>query len=391
MILLMCYFNTMVKKLFIGLWFVMVVPLPGSGREPGVGSDFILFGQSAALSHEARYLGTNMRAGVLAAFREINQQGGLYGRKLKLVSLDDAYEPELAVQNTRLLIEKHNVFSLIGGVGTPTSKAVLPIISKKMVPYIGPFTGAEVLRITSGPVINLRSSYYQEINYMVDQLINSMSVKKISILYQDDSYGRAGLNGLKQALQKKNKSISSEGVYLRNTTAVKIALLRIRRTRPEAVIIVGAYRPVARFIQLAEELNFRPLFICLSFVGTNALRESLKNVKTPVAITQVMPPPFDSSHPLVARYQKAMGKDFNFISLEGYLVGRFAGYVLRQIGSNPTRVKFLNFIKTKKNFMVDGFPLSFGTKDNQGSDQVFLTVIKEGRLLSINHLKEMSL
>lgn len=360
------------------------------GASLEVNQDSILFGQSSALSGNAQYLGKNMRKGILSAFDEVNKTGGIYGRQLKLISLDDAYEPEKAIENTRRLIHKHKVFALIGGVGTPTSRAVIPIVSEKSIPYIAPFTGAEFLRSKKN-VINIRASYRQEIQYMVDQLTKNFNTQRISILYQDDSYGRAGLKGLEIALKKKNMSITSQGVYLRNTTAVKTALLEIMAQNPEAVVIIGAYLPTARFIELADSLNFKPIFICLSFVGTTALSSELKNTSTAVAVTQVVPFPLDSNHPLTARYQKAIQKDFNFVSLEGYLAGRLTIEVLKKIGKNPTRSKFLKAIRKTKKFSIDGFPLEYSLNDNQGSDKVFLTVVQNGKLSFLKNLKELAL
>ena len=252
----------------------------------------IVFGQSAALTGVAQHLGVNMRAGILAAFDEANKKGGVYGRKLKLISLNDSYEPELAIINTRNLINEHKVFSLIGAVGTPTSKAVVPIASEASVPYIGPFTGAEFLRNSSQKyVVNVRASYYQEIHNIVERLVKDLKIKKISILYQDDSYGQAGFTGLKIALKKRNMKVASSGVYMRNTRAVKTALLDIMAGQPEAVLIVGAYRPAATFIKLAKIVNFNPLFLSISFVGTNALYKELKNHSAPVVVSQVVPFP----------------------------------------------------------------------------------------------------
>ena len=212
------FFKSMLKNLILILFFS---PLKGYSSF-GVTQNSILFGQSSALSGNAQYLGTNMKKGILSAFNEVNQTGGIHGRQLKLISLDDAYEPEKAIENTRRLIHKHKVFALIGGVGTPTSRAVLPILSEESIPYIGPFTGAEFLRDKKlKNVINIRASYQQEIQYIAQQLTDKLNIQDISILYQDDSYGRAGLQGLEIALKKKNMSIASQGVYLRNTTAVK--------------------------------------------------------------------------------------------------------------------------------------------------------------------------
>jgi len=357
----------------------------------GVSERTIVFGQSAALTGVAKHLGINMRAGIMAAFNEANEKGGVHGRKLKLVSLDDSYEPELAIRNTRTLIDKHKVLSLIGAVGTPTSKAVLPIVSDVNLPYIGPFTGAEFLRDPSQKnVVNIRASYYQEIHSIVERLTNDLKIKKISILYQDDSYGRTGLKGLKIALKKKKMKIISRGRYLRNTTAVKTALLDIMAEQPEAVLIVGAYRPTAAFIKLAQTVNFKPLFLSISFVGTDALYKELKNHSAPVVITQVVPFPFDNKNPLVVKYKKVVKENVNFVSLEGYLVGKFTVMALQKTGQHLTRSKFLKTIKQEKKFFVDEFLLEYGSKDNQGSDKVFLTSIYKGKLLPVFNLKDIS-
>jgi len=389
MISLTYYLPIMIKlKLFLLIF--LHFSLRG---ETGVNKNSIVFGQSAALSGEAQYLGVNMRLGILAAFQEINKRGGVYGRKLKLISLNDSYEPELAIKNTRALIKKHKVFSLIGGVGTPPSKAMMPIISETSIPYIGPFTGAEFLRDSKKNkyVINVRASYYQEISYIVDKLINDLGLERISILYQDDSFGRVGLEGLQKALKDKNKSIASKGTYLRNTKAVKIALLEILSGNPQAVIIAGAYGPSAEFINLAESIKFKPIFIALSFVGTSALWNQLKKETSPVIITQVVPYPFNTDLILVKNYRKAIQKNFNFVSLEGYLVGRLTGLILEKIGQYPTRNKFLKYIRQNKDIMIDDFSLRYGENDNQGSDRIFLSYIFNKKLLPMNSLKELSL
>ncbi len=372
------------------LLFLIVFPLPSLSQTEGVTKHKILFGQSTALTGAAKRLGINMRAGILSAFNAVNEKGGIYGRKLELISLDDSYEPELSIKNTRELINKHKVFALIGAVGTPTSKAVAPIVSEVSIPYIGPFTGAEFLRDPSQKnIINVRASYFQEIHNLVERLIEDLNIKKISILYQDDSYGRAGLKGLKKALQKRNMKIQSMGIYLRNTTAVKTALLDIMAGQPSAVLIVGAYRPAATFIQLADTVGFKPLFLSLSFVGIEALHEELKNQPSVVVLSSVVPFPFRADKPLISHYQKAIKKNFNFVSLEGYLVGQLTVMALQKAGPHLTRSKFIKAIKKTKHFSIHDFILEYGPKDNQGSDKVFLNVISKGKLFPISNLKDI--
>ena len=195
-----------------------------AGIDPrqGITDSEILIGQTAALTGVAKGLGINMRLGVLAAFKEVNAAGGVHGRTLRLVSKDDGYEPEQTITNIHELIEKEKVFTLVGGVGTPTSKAALPIVAKTSLLYIGPFTGASFLRTSHlNTVINVRASYAQETKEMVTRLHKDLNIRRIAVLYQNDSYGFDGLRGVQAAVQEvKGTKLVSSGSYRRNTLAV---------------------------------------------------------------------------------------------------------------------------------------------------------------------------
>ena len=377
---------------------------------PGVTDKQILFGQSAAFSGPAEELGINMEFGIRAAFHEVNQPcptlregetqtrpcGGVHGRELALYSLDDAYEPEAAIANTLSLIENTRVFALIGAVGTPTSRSAVPVAFEAGVPYVAPFTGAELLRNKDlVNVINLRASYYQETEEMVERLTTDLGVTRIAVLYQDDSYGRAGYNGVRLALERRDMEMASIGVYTRNTTAVKAALLDIRRGDPEAVIMIGAYQPVAAFIAWGRHSGFDPIFMTVSFVGSNALAQELGPAGAGVFVTQVVPFPTDDSLPIVKDYLRAVRElsswhDPSFVSLEGYLAGRLAIAGLERCGPEPTRSCFLDSLRNAGMIDLNGFPLLFGMEDNQGSDSVFLTMIgPDGTYQSVNTLREV--
>ncbi len=358
------------------------------------GAEELVFGQSAALSGPARALGQGMRIGMLAAFEAINRQGGIHGRRLILDSLDDAYEPEAAIANTRALIER-DVFALVGAVGTPTSLAAQPIATEAGVPYIAPFTGAEFLRdARSRPnVLNMRASYYQETEEMVARLTADLGVQRIGILYQNDSYGRAGLTGVRRAVARHDLPLVAEADYPRNTEAIKVALLDLRRSRPEAIIIIGAYKPAAALIRWARRLGFNPYFINISFVGSSALARELGPNGTGVYVTQVVPFPTDTGLPVVAHYQQALAmvdpeSTPGFVSLEGYLAGRLVAEGLRMAGPNPTRAGFLSALRQAETIDIDGFLLRYGPEDNQGSDQVYLTIIdSQGRFRSVRRME----
>ena len=355
-----------------------------AAQQPGVSDTRVLFGQSAAFSGPARELGTNMRLGIGAAFREANLRGGVHGRKLELVSLDDAYEPEAAIANTRRLIEKDGVFALVGAVGTPTSRSAVPVARRAGVPYVGPFTGAAFLRDPKAHnVVNLRASYYQETEEIVERLIEDRGIERVGVFYQDDSFGRAGYRGVVRALGRRNLRPAAVGVYPRNTLAVKTALLDLRTGNPGAVVLVGAYQPVAALIAWARFIGFDPVFVTISFVGSNALARKLGPDGAGVFVTQVVPFPTDDAFPVARTYRRALAvhapaAEPEFVSFEGYLVGRMAAFALGMCGPSPNRICFLDALSGKSEIDLGGFRLRFGVGDNQGSDAVFLTVIDDG-------------
>lgn len=367
---------------------VLFVFLPGSSLEAqseaeGVFPDSIVFGQSAAFSGPTSELGSNMRLGILAAFEEANRQGGVGGRMLRLHSRDDGYEPEAASDNTHALIAE-GVFGLVGAVGTPTSTAAEPVASAAGVPYIGPFTGAEFLRQDRDFVVNLRASYFQETEEMVERLTSDLGFTRFAVLYQDDNYGNAGLTGTRRALGRRDMVLASEGAYVRNTTAIKRALLDIREGDPQAVIIIGAYQPAATFIKWARRIGVDAVFVNISFVGSNALLNELGPDGEGVLVTQVVPFPGDPSLPVVADYHAALAvvdpaADPGFVSLEGYLTGRLIVEGLERTGSEPTRDGFLQALRDAGPMDLGGFAVEYGNRDNQGSDRVFLTRIRSGR------------
>ncbi len=360
-----------------------VAPAPSSASDPGVFDDRVLFGQSAAFSGPARQLGTDMKLGIEAAFNEVNRRGGVHGRRLELLSLDDTYEPEAAIANTIQLIEEQAVFALIGAVGTPTSRSATPVAAEADVPYIAPFTGAAFLREEQwGNVVNLRASYYQETEEMVARLTGDLGLDRIAVMYQDDSFGRAGYRGARQALDRRGMAPAAVGLYPRNTTSVKTGLLDLQQGAPEAVILIGAYQPVAAAILWARRLEMDAVFMTVSFVGSNALAEELGPAGEGVFVTQVVPFPTDGSLPVVTDYLNALSayaadETPGFVSLEGYLAGRLAIAALDSCGRELDRGCFLDSLRRSEITDLNGFRLDYGERDNQGSDAVFLTVIGE--------------
>ena len=349
--------------------------------EDGVFKNKIVFGQVAALNGPAQALGQGMREGILAAFEQANRGGGVGGRQLELKSIDDSYEPEKTIEATNKAIKDEKVFALLGAVGTPTSKAGQPIATAAKVPFIGPFTGAEFLRNPFNRyIVNIRSSYFQETEAWIEHLTKDLGITNIAILYQDDAFGLAGLAGVKKAMAKRNMALVAEGTFKRNTTAIKSALLEIMKGQPQAVVTVGPYKPIAEFIKLARQLKFDPIFMAISFVGSDSLAQELGGQGAGVVVSQVVPFPGDRSMPAVTSYQSAIAavspnSKPGFVSLEGYLVGQLVVEALRRIPGEPTRETFLDAIESAP-FDLGGVTLSFSATQNQGSNQVYFTVLQ---------------
>ncbi|MEH2487934.1 ABC transporter substrate-binding protein [Bradyrhizobium sp. AZCC 2230] len=367
--------------------------LTARGDEVGVSEDAILFGQAAALEGPSSVLGQQMRQGIVAAFTEINAKGGIRGRKLQLVSRDDGYDPDRSVAQTLRLIEDDKVFALIGAVGTPTAMATIPITSARDVPFIGPVSGAEFLRdLELANVVNIRASYGAESETLIKHLTEDRHFTRIAIFYQDDSFGRDGLTGVKNALAKRGLELAAEGTFERNTRAVGAAWRTIKRAEPEAIVMVGTYGPSAEFIKLAHRSGLSPTFVNISFVGATALAKELGSDGEGVVVAQVVPFPWDRSIKLVADYQaaqKAIDPTLtpDFVSLEGYLCGRLAAAALENLGPNPTRAGLLRTINDIGRFDISGSVVTVGFRAIETPPKVFLTVIqKDGTFRAIDRL-----
>jgi ABC-type branched-subunit amino acid transport system substrate-binding protein len=363
--------------------------------EDGVSADKIVFGQAAALEGPASALGQGMKMGLEAAFAEINQAGGVKGRKLELKSVDDGYEPTKSIEAVKRLLEEDKVFAIAGAVGTPTSAATQPIATAAGAPFIGAFTGAEFLREPhKSLVMNIRASYFQETEAMVEHLTKDLGASKIAIMYQDDAFGQAGLAGVRKALEKRQMQLAGEGTFERNTVAVKAALLAIKKAEPQAVIMISPYKPAAEFIKLGKQIKLDATFVNISFVGSDALAKELGPAGAGVVITQVVPFPKDSAIPVVGRYQASLKASVpdaqpGFVSLEGYLVGRAIIAALEKVNGEPTRKGLIEAVQKAGTFDLGGFKLVYSDSSNRGSDHVFLTVIQaDGSFKAVDRLEK---
>jgi branched-chain amino acid transport system substrate-binding protein len=347
--------------------------------ETGVTHSTITLGQSAALTGPAQELGKNMRSGALAYFDHINAKGGVFGRKIVLKTLDDGYEADRAVANTKQLIEKDEVFSLFGYVGTPTSNASLPAVKQAQIPFFAPFTGAQSLREPFNRFIfHVRASYFQETEKIV-QHVTTFSLNRIAVFYQNDGYGKAGLEGVTRALKKRNIEVAALGTVERNSVDVAAAVQAIKKSKPQVIILISAYKSCAAFIKAMRAEGVQPSFWNISFVGSRQLASELGKNASGIQISQVVPAPWDDVNPVVKEYKTLyVQKDKNewdFVSLEGFIAAKVFVEGLTRAGANLSREGLIKALESMSAFDAGGFMIKFGPDRHEGSEFVDLTII----------------
>ncbi|ACZ13091.1 ABC transporter substrate-binding protein [Sulfurospirillum deleyianum] len=344
----------------------------------------IVLGTSLPLSGINADLGKDMVIGANTYFSHINARGGVQDKKIQLVHYDDKYEPENTLQNTIKLIEKDGAFALFGFVGTPTVKRVLPLITYSNIPFIAPYTGASFLRNEElSNIVNFRSSYAQEMDALVEYLNTQKKVTKFAIFYQNDDYGEEGYVALAQALAKRNLQLSAEGTYKRNTLSIRHAVHEIEGAKPEAIILVGAYKPTARFIEKVKStFSYQPIFSPISFVNANALMHELKGNGENLLFSQTVPSCDDFYSKEGIEYRKLLSFYYpeakpSLVSFEGFLAAKSVVKALQNIHGTITREKFLENLKHLNTYTLDNIPLHY--RNAQLLNQVYLAQYHDGK------------
>lgn len=358
---------------------VMVLASSQLAFAQGVTVDTITIGQSAALSGPAEALGKEMKSGAEAYFDAVNASGGVNGRKIKMVSLDDGYEPDRAAANTKKLIADEKVLALFGYVGTPTSNAALPIFTEAKVPFVGAFTGAQSLREPFNRyVFNVRASYFDETEAIIQHLVLG-GAKRIAVFYQNDAYGKAGLAGVERAMKKRNLVISSTATVERNTVDVAKAVQTMSKDNPAAIVMISAYKSCAAFIKAMKIAGALQQYWNVSFVGSKALSKELGEQGRGVQISQVMPFPWSGAASVVHEYQNRIGgpENYSFTSLEGYIAAKVLVEGLKRAGKNPTRESLVDGLASMGKTDLGGFTVTYTPTNHNGSNFVDLTIISK--------------
>ena len=341
----------------------------------------LVLGQSLPLSGPSAQLGLDYRRGALAWFEAVNREGGIHGRKIKLISLDDKYEPPQTLINTRQLLKRNDLLALFGYVGTPTTKVALPLIEAATVPLVAPMTGASLLRRPElRMVFNMRTSYRQEIAAMVDELVRDAH-HRIAIVYQDDAFGQDGLDGALAALNSHGLKPLVITTVQRNSDQVGKALDDLMAVNPNGIVLVSAYVSSAALSTALRDRGSKAQIMNVSFVGTQALQKAMPvGEANGIGVAQVVPFPWNRWIPVVADYQRCLrlsdkASGFGFTSFEGYLAARMITEGLERAGKIPTRQSLVQALESIRDLDLGGFRLQLGRNDHDASDFVELTFL----------------
>lgn len=357
-----------------------------SYADPGVTDTSITIGMSAPLSGPNAAYGMDMRQTIQAYFDQLNKGGGVNGRKLQLVALDDGYETERTVANTKTLITEKNVFALLSYYGTsPTTEAMNKVFGPAKVPLVGTISGANSLRepvasnANSRYMFNVRASYADETEAIVNQLV-SFGLKNIAVFYQNDGFGQSGLDGVTAALKKHNLAPTAVGTVERNSLDVAKAVDAIAKANPQAVVMVTLYKPTAAFVLAMKKAGRNPMFMTLSPVGTEQLAQELGAASRGIGVSQVVPYPWNDTVPVVREYQKLVAKPgtYTYYGMEGYLMAKTLVEGLRRAGKELSREKLQNALEGMSPADLGGYRINYSATGRQGSRFVELTVIGSG-------------
>jgi branched-chain amino acid transport system substrate-binding protein len=355
--------------------------LSAQAQVPGVKPGAIIIGQSTPLTGSNAELGNDIRNGALAYLKKVNDAGGVHGRKIELITLDDGNAVPRAEQNTKKLVEEDGVFALFGYASATLSRPALPFVDKNRVPFLGPFTGADPMRVFNKYVYNMRGSYADELEKIVDHFV-PLGVKRFSIVYYDDVVGRENLTAVDRALKARGlTSVSRAAFKDRAKPDIAAGVKEVAVGQPDVVILTTLYKATSDFIKLARASGMGASMASNSFPGASPLAKELGGKDgSGVIVATVVPPPTKRSLQIVQEYQAAIEKqlgrkEWSFTSLESYIGAKVMVEALRRAGPKLTREGFMRELDGMKAYDVGGYVVSFSPSNHNGSSFVELTVI----------------
>ena len=370
------------------LLVIILLSVTSALRAQGVTATQVLIGQSAPLSGINRELGVDIRDGALAYFRKVNEAGGVNGRKIELVTIDDANVVKTAGDNTRKLIEENGVFALFGYASATLSRPALPFVEQHRVPFLAPFTGADPMRVFNRYVYNMRASYADELEKVVDHF-TPLAVKRFAIVHYDDVVGKENFTAVDRALKKRGVAAVSVAAFKdRAKPDIEAGMKEVLKGQPDVVIFTTLYKATADSIKYLRAQGSGAYMVSNSFPGASQLQKELGKQAAGVVIATVVPPFGRMSVPVVGEYRTAFEKymnrkDFSFTSLEAYISAKVVVEALRKAGPKLTREGFMQALDGLSTYDAGGYAVSFSNGNHNGSDWVELTII--GKDLTFKH------
>lgn len=364
------------------LWFLTVAAcLAFSARaEIGVSEKNIVIGQSIALSGAMGELGKEYLAGAQLYFNHANEQGGVAGRKVTLISLDDRYEEPTAIENTRRLVNQESVFAIFGQFGTGITLGSLPLTANIGIPLFAPYTGADVLRDSENRYLfHIRASYGAEAEKLVEHLITT-GVTKIAVIHQNDPFGKAGMEVANAAFNKHGlKPVAIGVIEVTPSVQVEKAVSLVSKAHPMAIIMIAAGKGAVAFVKEYQRTGEITQYLGLSVVSSRQLIQEVGSAAHGVVISQVMPSPWRSTYPVVREYQRLFprekGNNYSYASLEGFIAAKVFVEALKRTGKDLSRERFVGALESMRNYDVGGLVVDYGPKKRSGSTHVDLTIV----------------
>jgi branched-chain amino acid transport system substrate-binding protein len=365
----------------------LLLPTYAQGNVDGVSKTEIRIGMVNAQTGPSAGLGQSVRKGVESVFSDVNQRGGIHGRRLVLSVADDGYDPPQTIVETLRLVQDDAVFSFIGFVGTPTTNAILPIIKEMALPVVGVVSGSQSLR---EPVIrevfNIRASYAQETEALIAKLFEN-GAKSVAVVYQFDGFGLSVLAGTKQALQKRGAEVVATGYFQRNTTAIRSAVGAMLESQPDVIVFAGTYEPAAAFMKAARASGLKSQFATVSFVGITNLLPLAGEAIDGLLVSQVMPFPYNDTLQITRDCRRLLSKydqaTLTFIELEGCISAQVLVNALESVGGSPTRPALINALEKMRDVDLGGLRVGFSASNHQAMTNVYLTQVRKGLIVNL--------
>lgn len=357
---------------------------------PAARAQEVVIGQVAPLSGVLASTGRQMVIGGQIYFDAINAQGGIHGAKIRHEVVDDGYKVAETVRLTRELLARPEVVALFGFAGTANVTQLLTdgVLDAGGAALVAPYTGGESLRNPFNPwIFHVRAGYADEAEHMVQQL-TTLGMNRIAVMYQDDGFGKAGLLGVTNALDKRKLKLAVAAGYERNTDKVEEAVKKIKASDAQAIIMVSVNKSTAAFMKLYRESGGGAQMYNISVVDPVELVKlaGLKNAHG-LGISQVMPYPYMANMPVVREYQTLLKKYapkelINYTSFEEFVGAKVLVEALRRAGPKPTRAKVVKALESMGNYDTGGITVSYSPDNRIGSRYVEVTVIgSTGKLL----------